>query len=348
MEAFILLMLIFLLLFIVLFAFVTIENKRRDEEVSSSLNTFSESLKKEVIEIISPVKERLDSTKQSLGETISDLKEETKRTVEELGNARVTLERLSSENRRVQEITEKLGDLFRSTKERGTIGEFLLENILSSFLPDYMWERQFSIGSETERVDAVVKFKNMVVPIDSKFPRESYLNFANSQGEESKRKWKDFKNAIKNKIKDISEKYIRPGEGTSNYAIMFVPSEPVHSIISSSNDPFGERNDIWDFAVSKRVILAGPYSLLAIISSLLAFNEAETIGKKINLIYRAINGALERMESIEKVMTIAKKQLKSSLENISRVENEIEKAKYSLNIAKQEEKVLPDNQTPSE
>ncbi len=318
------------ILFLALIIFITIENRRRDERIRSRLDTFAESLKREVIEIISPVKEKVDATKETLGETLSDLKRETLRTVEELSTARAVLERLSSENRRIQEITDKLSDMFYSTKERGTIGEFLLENILSSFLPDYMWEKQYSIGSDQNRVDAVVKFRDRVVPIDSKFPREDFAAFEKSEGEEGEKAWRNFTRKIKAHIDDIARKYIIPEEGTTSYAIMFVPSEPLHSVITSPKNPFGGKNEIWDHAVSRRVIIAGPYSLLAIISSLLAFTEAEAIGKSIDLIYKSVGGAEERLGKIEEMLVTLKTHLKNSMAKVGEIEQELQRTRNSL------------------
>jgi len=325
-----LIILIGVLVFLALLVLISIENRRRDERLKERIENLGESLKKEVIEIILPVKERLEATKETLGETLVDLKMETRKTVEELSSAKAVLERLSNENRRIQEITDKLSDMFYSTKERGTIGEFLLENILSSFLPDYMWEKQFSIGSDQNRVDAVVKFKNRVIPIDAKFPREDFEKFETSQGEESKRAWKVFTRKIMNHIDVIAKKYIVPEEGTAGYAILFVPSEPMHSIITSPKNPFGEKNEIWDHAVSRKVIIAGPYSLLAIISALLSFSEAESIGKRIDIIYRAIGGAEERILKLEELLNTLKTHLKNSLGKTGEIEQEIQRIKDSL------------------
>ena len=69
-----------------------------------------------------------------------------------------------------------LNNLLKMPHLRGNFGEAVLERLLSDMLPTDAYELQYRIvPGSTERVDAVIKYPNHVLPIDSKFPREQVL-----------------------------------------------------------------------------------------------------------------------------------------------------------------------------
>lgn len=181
---------------------------------------------------------------------------------------------------RVQEIGHTLKDfqdLLRSPKLRGGVGEQVLKDLLTQVLPkdNFQIQYQFQGG---EVVDAIVKTRQGFIPIDSKFPMESFQRYFKAKNEEKERYLKEFSRDIKKHIDTISRKYILPQEGTLDYAIMYIPAESVFSEIIL-NQP-----ELLEYARFKKVILVSPntfYYFLKIILLGLEGAKIEEASKKI-------------------------------------------------------------------
>jgi len=180
----------------------------------------------------------------------------------------------------VQEIGHTLRDFqdfLRSPKFRGGVGEQILKDLLAEVLPkgNFQIKYQFRGG---EVVDAIVKTKQGLIPIDSKFPMESFQRYAKAKVGEKENYLKEFSRNIKKHIDDISRKYILPQEGTLDYAIMYVPAESVFSEIAINE------SELLDYAHTKKVILVSPntfYYYLKIIMMGLEGAKIEEASRKI-------------------------------------------------------------------
>jgi len=123
-----------------------------------------------------------------------------------------------------------LNNLLKLPHLRGSFGEATLERMLSDLLPAGAFELQYRVTpASTERVDAVIKYPNCVLPIDSKFPREQILPlFDSHEPERLEAARKDLGDVIKIVARQIKEKYIRPEHGTTEMALLFIPSETLY------------------------------------------------------------------------------------------------------------------------
>jgi len=181
---------------------------------------------------------------------------------------------------RVQEIGHTLRDFqdfLRSPKLRGGMGEQVLKDLLSEVLPknNFQTPYQFRGG---EIVDAIIKTKQGLIPIDSKFPLENFQKYLKTQGKEKENYLKDFIRDIKKHIDDISRKYILPQEGTLDYAIMYVPAESIFSEITIN------QLEILEYARAKKILLVSPntfYYFLKIILMGLEGAKIEEASRKI-------------------------------------------------------------------
>lgn len=137
--------------------------------------------------------------------------------------------KLASLNLVGQSISD-LNNLLKLPHLRGGFGEASLERLLADFLPTGSFELQYAITPHsTERVDAVVKLAKKVLPIDSKFPREQVLPLFESEDpallEQARSQLSEF---IRTQAKSIADKYIRPEHGTTDMALLFLPSETLY------------------------------------------------------------------------------------------------------------------------
>ena len=284
-------------------------------------------LKEEFLREILPLREGLRSSDLRLGEGFSILRENT-------SQALLTLEKLQQLTLNVKDISEKMKDVFLSSRERGEMGEFLLEAILSQTLDHKLWEKQKSLGASQERVDFVVKVGKKLLPIDSKFPREAWKRFQETGSRED---WKEIKRRLKEEIDKISSKYIKQ-ELTTDFAVLFLPSESMFSFITSPRDPFGEKNDLWDYAHYRRVILAGPYSILAIISIALSFSEAYAMLENVDKLKGHIKSALSHIDRLDEGINLLSKHLNNAIKVIPSINSQVNGVRGSLEKTLREEK----------
>src|SRR5690606_33591132 len=139
------------------------------------------------------------------------------------------------------EQLKQLQDVLKNPKQRGILGEYYLETVLQNVLPPGSFQMQYGFING-EIVDAAVFVKDKVVPIDSKFSLENYnrLVEASDHGERASLE-KLFISDLKKRIEETS-KYIRPTEGTTDFAFMFIPSEGVYYDLLANKVTGGEEN----------------------------------------------------------------------------------------------------------
>src|SRR5262245_18259415 len=120
---------------------------------------------------------------------------------------------------------------------RGQIGEAVMKDLLGQTLPKQNIHLQYAVTGG-EIVDAELKLTQGLIPIDAKFPMENFRKMIKSESDkerESNRKL--FISDVKKHIDAIANKYIRPQEGTLDFALMYIPSEPVYyEMISNAPD----------------------------------------------------------------------------------------------------------------
>jgi len=178
------------------------------------------------------------------------------------------LHKLTQQQEEAQKLGQSLKDILQTPKLRGNYGEAVLEEMLRTALPDSMWERQFTIEG-AGRVDAVIKFKDAVIPIDSKFPREAYLRYLEAPDMPAKKaQWKTHEEAVKIHVKTVA-KYIRPEKGTVNYALMFIPSEGVYYETVAGKNALGDATNLFEVCQENKIVPVSPNTLYPFLQVLL-------------------------------------------------------------------------------
>src|SRR6266540_1685625 len=134
----------------------------------------------------------------------------------------------------------RLEDLLRPPQARGAFGEVLLEHLLAQGLPEGCWRAQHAFRSGT-RVDAVLVLGGALVPVDSKFPLDAFARMAAAGEGDATRGLhrRAFVRDARRHVAAIADKYIRPDEGTFDFALCYLPSEAVYYEFLRE-DPAGE------------------------------------------------------------------------------------------------------------
>jgi DNA recombination protein RmuC len=114
-----------------------------------------------------------------------------------------------------------------------------------------------------ERVDAVVRVGDRVVPVDAKFPLEACQRMLAATGAEAERERRAFLRSLRARIDEIADKYIRPDEGTYEFALMYIPAENVYyeSVLRSQDPEDGK--SIFSHAMARKVIPVSPHTFYA-------------------------------------------------------------------------------------
>lgn len=156
-------------------------------------------------------------------------------------------------------------DLFRNPKLRGQWGEMSLEASLAQYFPRERYLIQHYFGSG-EAVDAALRLPNdILLPIDSKFNWDNFQKMVNADNDIHRDSYRKlFLSDVKKKVDEIGSKYILPSEGTTDFALMFIPAETVYyEIINNIKDV-----DISDYARKKKVMLISPNTFALSVSAI--------------------------------------------------------------------------------
>lgn len=182
------------------------------------------------------------------------------------------LTKLDETNRQVVSFADQLQnlqDILKNPKQRGILGEYYLESVLESVLPTGTYQMQYPFPNG-EIVDAVVFAKDRIVPVDSKFSLENYNRLLETREPAEREQFeKAFKQDLKLRI-DETSKYVRPEQGTTDFALMFIPAEGVYYDMLVGGGASGTRSrDLVEYAFSKRVVVVSPSSFLAYLQTVM-------------------------------------------------------------------------------
>ena len=190
------------------------------------------------------------------------------------------LTELKESNKQVLGITDELKTLqnvLQNPKQRGVLGEYHLQSVLENVLPPERFKLQHKIGKDDEGKDlicdaVVVLDKGILLPVDSKFSLENYNRLVESKDKiEREAVGKLFKSDLKNRI-DETAKYIRPKDGTMDFAFMFIPSEAIYYdlLVNKIGVTGTSARDMIEYAFrEKNVIIVSPTSFMAYLQTVL-------------------------------------------------------------------------------
>ena len=299
----------------------TIEEKSRSQQesinnlksvIDAHLKQLQESNEKKLEQMRQTVDEKLQSTlEKRLGESFKIVGEQLEAVQRGLGE--------------MQSLATGVGDLKKvltNVKARGTWGEYQLGNILEEILTPEQYEKNVKTkeGSD-EIVEYAVrlpghdKSSQVWLPIDSKFPQESYIRLKDASEKSDvdavSKALSELIRTIKKSAKDISDKYIDP-PNTTDFAIMFLPTEGLYAEIV-------RQPGMLDDLQLKRIVVAGPTNLSAILNSL-------------SMGFRTL--AIEnRSSEVRKILSAVKTEFNAFGDVLSKVKTQLERASGTIDKA---------------
>jgi DNA recombination protein RmuC len=263
------------------------QDKTITEQMSKSQQILSESLQKQFASSQKIIKEVTDNVK-SVTEKLTKLDETNKQVV---GFA---------------EQMKQLENILKNPKQRGILGEFFLENLLSNQLPPTHFKMQYAFKNG-EIVDAAIFVRESVIPVDAKFSLENYNALMEAKNETERTQLeREFKADLKKRI-DETSKYVRPNEGTTDFAFMFIPADGVfYNLLSQKIGVLDvNSNDLIEYAFKKHVIMVSPMTFYAYLQTVmqalkaLAIEKtAVEIQKRVGDLARHLNAYQEHMAKV--------------------------------------------------
>lgn len=226
-------------------------------ELTKSMTDLKDGLQKQLTEQMGRSNKQMSAQFQASAKIIADVT----RKLTELDKTNKNVGDIASELKTLQSVLQ-------NPKQRGVIGEYYLKQILDNVLPAGTFELQYKLG-EGLVVDAVIKLDDKLLPLDSKFPLENYNRLLEAKEADKQALERAFKEDVKKRV-DETAKYIRPGKGTLDQALMFIPSEAIYyDLLANKVGAAGvNTKNLMQYAVGKKVTIVGPSTLSAMLQTI--------------------------------------------------------------------------------
>ena len=191
------------------------------------------------------------------------------RTIQEITKQLTEIERTNKSVGDIASELKSLQNVLQNPKQRGVLGEFYLEQILKNTLPPGAYQLQYKVA-EGMIVDAAIILDDKILPVDSKFSLENYSRLLEASPIDQADLAKLFKEDLKRRI-DETSKYILPGKGTLDQALMFIPSEAIYYDLLANKVGLGNVSgrNLMQYAAEKKVTIVGPSTLSAMLQTIM-------------------------------------------------------------------------------
>lgn len=278
--------------------------------------------------------QKLENIRQSVEKQLVYIRDENSRQIEEMRKTvdeklQKTLEEkmnksFSLVNERLEQVYKGLGEMqtlavgvgdlkkvLSNVKTRGILGEIQLGSILSEILSHEQYEENIATKKGSKNVvEFAVKLPAddegfIYLPIDSKFPGDTYASLRDAIEEGDKAKIdiaaKQLITTIKNEAKDIRDKYIDP-PNTTEFAIMFLPFEGLYSEVVN-------RGLVEILQREYKVNIAGPSTMAALLNSLQMGFKTLAVQKRSAEVWEVLGGVKEEFDKFNDVLVATQQRL---------------------------------------
>jgi DNA recombination protein RmuC len=248
-------------------------NAALEQHLSAGRQEQANSLKLEIAALTTQTRESVEAIRSDVGEKLAAITDTVQVKLDQnLKDGFAQFEKVQNHLNEAQEQLKNLGvigasindlnNLLKMPHLRGRFGEQGLERLLEDFLPRHMYDLQASPGGEGPgRADAVIKFPDRTLPIDAKFPREQVLAlFETNDPQALDQARVEFERVMKEQAKRIAT-YIQPENGTTDMALMYLPSETLYmeAVLNA---------ELSDWLNKRRVYPVSPNTLIVTLQSI--------------------------------------------------------------------------------
>lgn len=279
--------------------------KGEDSSAMQLMNQNLQGMQARLDETTKTIHEKLDRQTQSVTQTISTQLSESNKTAREVAERLARLNEMNRQQITSLEQLKKLEDILKNPKQRGMFGEFQLEQLLSqAFHPkQYKMQYRFKDGIIA---DAILYFSDKMIPIDSKFSLENYNRIVEEHDPTNRSKLEEaFRRDLKNRI-DETSKYIRPSEGTMDFAFMFIPAEGIYYdlLINKVGAVKVNTRDLFEYAIhDRKVHIVSPTTFYVTLQALMVGMNAYKIQESTKQIIDNVGVLRKHLDAYEQYFT---------------------------------------------
>lgn len=299
-------------------------------QIEERLKTFSVENEQKLENIRQSVEQNLQRLQQDNNKQLEEMRktvdEKLQKTLEEKMNQSFALvnERLEQVYKglgEMQNLAVGVGDLKKvlsNVKTRGILGEIQLGAILSEILSPEQYDENIATKKGSKNVvEYAIKLPAdddsfIYLPIDSKFPGDTYAALRDAIEEGDKSKIDDAAklliNTIKSEAKDIRDKYIDP-PNTTEFAIMFLPFEGLYSEVVN-------RGLVEILQRDYRVNIAGPSTMAALLNSLQMGFKTLAVQKRSAEVWKVLGGVKQEFDKFNDVLLMTQQRLNQANKNL--------------------------------
>jgi len=288
-------------------AFLFFQKSKKREEQANISKDLERRITDLLQEALKSIRQEIEETREKSSQLMQTQLKESSTIVK---NVTEKLVRLDETNKQVIGFAEQLQSLeniLTNPKQRGILGEYYLEELLQNVFAPNQYQMQYKF-KDGQIVDAVIFAKKGIIPIDSKFSLENYNRLEKEKNPSEKIILeRSFRQDLKKRIEETA-KYIRPEEGTLDFAFMFIPAERIYYdlLVNKVGTVKVNTRSLLEYAVrDKHVHIVSPTSFYAYLQTILqgwrAFQieeSAKEIEKGVELLGRHIRAYDEHMRRL--------------------------------------------------
>lgn len=295
----------------------------QSQAVTAQFAQLSQSFTAQIAQITQQVQAGMASVGTLTSGAQKAVSDQLRASTEMLGTIRQQLGEVQQAGHELSEAAHQIESVLGGAKTRGTLGEIALDRMLADALPPAAYEIQYRF-STGEVVDAAVRLRDKLLPIDSKFPLDDYRRLVET-GEDAR---KGFAASVRAHAESIAKKYILPGEGTLDIALMFVPSEGVYYELLRSEDAKGVPLD--ELCRSKGVVPVSPSTLFAHLKIIFLGLRGLQIEENAKRLLSSLTGLKKQIDNFGEVYEKLGTHLRNAQQSYSDADRKLERARNSL------------------
>ncbi|MDD3032558.1 MAG: DNA recombination protein RmuC [Candidatus Pacebacteria bacterium] len=280
------------------------------------------------------IKELTDQIRRELEKSQKEIAILEKDRIGEFSSLKTILEEHKILTKDLKESTDGLKNVLSNNQKRGRYGEEIAEELLKSvgFVKGENYIANTALETNSNRPDFTIFLPDKTkINVDVKFPLSALLKYEEAKDKQEKERYlNEFKKDVREKIRQASSRdYINPEEKTVDFVILFIPNEMIFSFI------YDKLYDVWQEAMNKKVVLAGPFSFTAMIRMIFQsyknFVYQENLYEIVKLIklfeqeYEKYNKEFNVLG--DKILSVSKKYDEVSITRTKKLNQVIEKIK---------------------
>lgn len=308
---------------VALFIFAKKFGEKKDDEGGEGIKL----LLAQLHEFSRTVDQKMAETNKMMSESVRAQFGESAKLIREITQGLTKLDETNKQVISFADQLQSLQDILKNPKQRGVLGEYYLETLLKNVLPPGSYQMQYAFPDGTI-VDAVVFVKDKIIPIDSKFSLENYNRIIEEKNEVEREKLeKAFIADLKMRITETS-KYIQPGQGTMDFAFMFIPHEAIYYdlIVNKIGALKEDSETLIQRAASKyHVLIVSPTSFLAYLQTVLQGLKGMQIEESVKEIIKNIGDLQKHLVAYEEHYSKLGKALETAVNKYNTAGKEFKK-----------------------